>query len=188
MSFQATVSATNVCKETLIGGVLCSAVAAFGLASSSTVSVQFAQLGSPRLAGSKLTTGAKNGHPGPYDLLAPVSGEPHYWFMQNEWYRYAYYAVAPGTSAAQSGGNLTVSLFPADKGSTNDKRFVLALMGPAVTGQTRNATAALGNYVEGVNAATTASPRIFAYQLYASSGNDRIATCPFNDGTTTPCD
>jgi hypothetical protein len=163
-------------------------VAAFGLASSSTVSVQFAQLGSPRLAGSKLTPAAKNARLGPYDLLAPVSGEPHYWFIQNEWYRYTYYAAAPGTSAAQSGGTLTVSLFPAEKGSTNDKRFVLALMGPAVTGQTRNATAALGNYVEGVNAATTASPRVFAYQLYASSGNDRIATCPFNDGTTIPCD
>ena len=59
-------------------------------------------------------------------------------------------------------------------------------MGPAVTGQTRPAIA-INQYVEGQNALTGGSPRAFAYQVYAVSGNDRIATCPFTDGVS-PCD
>jgi hypothetical protein len=114
--------------------------------------------------------------------------DPHYWFMQNQWYRYTYYAVAPGASAAQSGGNLTVNLFPtADYGPDNNKRFELALMGPAVAGQTRSATATESQYIEGDNATTTASPRKFAYQVYKVSGNDRLATCPFGIGSSV-CD
>jgi len=151
------------------------------------VSVQFPQLGIPMLAGSKLTTAAKNGQPTPFNLLNPAPGDPHYWFIRNEWYRYTYYAVAPGTSAAQSGGNMTVSGFPASNGVTNDKHFVLALMGPAVTGQTRSAAANMNQYVEGQNQIVGGSPRTFAYQVYNVSGNDRIATCPFTDGAA-PCD
>lgn len=184
LSLTATVSTTNLCKESLIGGLLCSTAALLGLANSSTVSLQFPQLGTPSLAGSKLTTAAKNGTTGPYNLLAPASADPHYWFFQNQWYRYTYYAISPNASAAQAGGDLTVNLFPADYGSSNDKRFVLALMGPAVTGQTRSATAALSQYVEGANAATGASPRLFAYQVFTSSGNDRVATCPFTSGAS----
>ena len=118
--------------------------------------------------------------------MCPATGDPHYWFIRNEWYRYAYYAVAPGTSAAQTGGNMTVNGFPAVNGASNDKRFVLALMGPAVTGQARPAVA-INQYVEGQNAVTGGSPRAFAYQVYNVSGNDRIATCPFTDGVS-PCD
>jgi hypothetical protein len=184
MSLTATVSATNLCRESLIGGLLCSTVAALGLANSSTVSLQFPQLGTPSLAGSKLTAAAKNGTTGPYSLLAPSAGDPHYWFIRNQWYRYTYYALAPGTSAAQSGGTLTVNQFPTTYGSSNDKRFVLALMGPAVTGQARSATAAVSQYVEGDNAAITASPRLFAYQVFTASGNDRLATCPFTSGAS----
>ena len=186
MSVQATVSSTNLCKESLIGGVLCSTAALLGLASSSTVDLQFPQLGTPTLSGTKLSSAAKNGRSS-FNLLAPVAGDPHYWFMQNEWYRYTYYAVAPGTTAAQSGGNLTINLFPSDYGNNNDKHFVLALMGPAVTGQSRSATAAVSQYIEGDNAATGASPRLFAYQVFPVSGNDRVATCPFGPGASV-CD
>jgi hypothetical protein len=110
--------------------------------------------------------------------------DPHYWFFQNQWYRYTYYAIAPDTSAAQSGGKLTVNLFPSTYGSNNDKEFVLALMGPAVTGQSRSATSAVSQNIEGANAATGASPRVFAYQVFNTSGNDRMATCPFTSGTS----
>lgn len=195
MSLQASVSSTNLCKESLIGGTLCSTAALLGLASTSTVSLQFPQLAMPTLAGSKLSAAVKNNNPA-LSLLAPsaknsvVGGvtlsedDPHYWFIRNQWYRYTYYAVAPGTTAAQSGGTLTVNLFPSAYGSANDKRFVLALMGPGMTGQTRSATAALNQYVEGDNAATSASPRVFAYQVFSASGNDRVATCPFTSGVS----
>ncbi|HET7198159.1 MAG TPA: hypothetical protein VFI86_05795 [Burkholderiales bacterium] len=183
MSIQATVSSTNLCKESLVGGILCSTLGGLGLANPTTVSLRFAQLPTPTLSGSKLSTAAKNGRSS-FDLLAPSAGDPHYWFIRNEWYRYTYYAVAPGSSAAQSGGNLTVNLFPAAYGATNDKRFVLALMGPAVTGQTRSPTAAMNQYVEGQNAVTGGSPRTFAYQVFTASGNDRVATCPFASGAS----
>jgi hypothetical protein len=185
MSLTATVSSTNLCKESLVGGLLCSSVAALGLASTSTVSLQFPQLATPSLAGSKLTTGAKNGAAGPFNLLSPAAGDPHYWFVQNQWYRYTYYAVAPSATAAQTAGsNISVNLFPASYGSSSDKRFVLALMGPAVTGQARSATAAMNQYVEGQNAVTGGSPRTFAFQVYTVSGNDRLATCPFTSGSS----
>jgi hypothetical protein len=151
------------------------------------VSVQFPQLAnSVTLQGTKLSAAVRTAQPPPYDLLSPAAGAPHYWFMQNEWYRYTYYAVAPGTSAAQAGGNLTVKLFPTAYGNNNDKRFVLALVGPPVTGQTRPSTA-VAQYMEGDNAATGASPRQFAYQVFTASGNDRIATCPFGPGSSV-CD
>jgi hypothetical protein len=104
--------------------------------------------------------------------------------MQNEWYRYTYYMVAPNSSAAAAGGNLTVNGFPTNNGMlTNDKRFVLVVMGPVVTGQARpNST--LSNYLEGANAATGALPRVFAWQVFSAPGNDRVAACPFTDGVT----
>jgi len=189
MSVQATVTASGLCQDSLLGGLVCGLLGPL-LATPHTINVQFPQLATASLAGSKLTIAAKNGHAGPFGLLSPVAGDPHYWFITNEWYRYTYYAVAPVASAAQSGGNITVSGFPVANGSTNDKRFVLAVMGPAVTGQVRSSTATLNQYVEGQNATTVppgTPPRTFAYQVYAVSGNDRIATCPFTDGAT-PCD
>jgi hypothetical protein len=186
MSVQATVSAPNLCRNSLLGGLLCGLLG-FLLATPTTVTVQFPQLATASLAGSKLTAAAKNGQPTPFNFLNPAAGDPHYWFIKNEWYRYTYYAVAPSASAAQSGGNISVSGFPTANGANNDKRFVLAVMGPAVTGQTRSTTAAMNQYVEGQNAVTGGSPRTFAYQVYTVSGNDRIATCPFTDGST-PCD
>jgi hypothetical protein len=187
MSVHATVTASGLCQDSLLGGLLCGLLGPL-LATPHTINVQFPQLATASLAGSKLTTTAKNGHAGPFDLLSPVAGDPHYWLIAKEWYRYTYYAVAPSASAAQTvGSNITVSGFPVANGSTNDKRFVLTVMGPAVTGQARSATAAMNQYVEGPNAVISSSPRTFAYQVYTVSGNDRIATCPFTDGTT-PCD
>ena len=187
MSVQATVFSPNICQDSLLGGLTCAGLLGALLVTPQTVILQFPQLASPSLAGSKLSPGAKNGHSGPFDLLNPALDDPHYWFIQNQWYRYTYYAVAPSVTAAQSGGNIRIDLFPPANGSNNDKRFVLALMGPAVTGQTRSASAALNQYIEGENAVTTSSPRTFAYQVYAVSGNDRLATCPYTDGAT-PCD
>ncbi|MFN2644522.1 MAG: hypothetical protein ABR570_05995, partial [Burkholderiales bacterium] len=187
MSVQATVSSTDLCRDSLLSGLTCTALVLTGLTTPNTVTFQFPQLATASLAGSKLSMGAKNGRAGPFDLLNPTTGDPHYWFIRNQWYRYTYYAVSPNTSAAQTGGELTVSGFPAANGLSNDKRFVLALMGPAVTGQTRSATAPINQYLEGQNAVMAGPPRTFAHQVYAASGNDRIATCPFNDGAT-PCD
>ena len=136
--------------------------------------------------------------PPPYSLvnpplpLNPPPPQPHYWFIQNEWYRYTYYAIAPAVTAAASpactnpgdNGCIVVSGFPSANGSTNDKRFVLAVMGPAVTGQIRGTTADMKQYVEGQNQnAPPTVPRTFAYQVYAAPGNDRLAACPFSVGS-----
>ncbi|OAI50344.1 hypothetical protein AYO46_02555 [Betaproteobacteria bacterium SCGC AG-212-J23] len=186
LAFTATVTAPNICKDSLLGGLLCSTLSGL-LVTNATVTLQYPQLGMASLAGTRLTNAAKNGHAGPFDLLNPIAGDPHFWFVQNEWYRYTYYALAPSASAAQTvGSHLVVNGFPTANGATNDKRFVLAVMGLATTGQTRSSTAALSQYVEGANAVTTTSPRAFAYTVYGASGNDRIATCPFTDGVT-PC-
>jgi hypothetical protein len=153
-----------------------------------SVTAEFPQLAATTtLQGTRLSATVLAAHPPPFSLHAPGASAPHYWFMQNQWYRYTYYAVSPAASAAGAGGNFTVNGFPAANGSTNDKRFVLAAMGPATSNQVRGLAATLSQYVEGDNAATAASPRVFAYQVYAVSGNDRVATCPFNDGTANPC-
>ena len=184
LSVQVTVSGTNLCQDGLVAGLVCNLLSGL-LVTSSSVSVDFPQLPTPVLTGSKLSTAAKLGHSS-FDLLNPVPrtlsalDDPHYWFFRNQWYRYTYYAVAPSATPA-GGANLTVNEFPSTFGSTSDKRFVLTVMGPAVTGQTRGSTAAMDQYVEGANAASSASPRVFAYQVFATAGNDRIATCPFTD-------
>jgi hypothetical protein len=103
--------------------------------------------------------------------------------MQNEWYRYTYYAVSQLASRDATGSHFTVNGFPTANGSNNDKRFVLTLMGPTVTGQTRGPAAVIGNYLEGDNA-TTGPTRVFAWTVYGSPGNDRIATCPFTSGAS----
>jgi hypothetical protein len=191
LQLQVSVADSNVCTDVPLVGLLCEVVGVLLGAPSHTVQVQFPQLAAPVVQGNKLSTEALNGQAPPFDLLAPVAGQPHYWFMHNEWYRYTYYAVSTAASAAgPTGGNLTIDGFPSDYGNANDKNFVLALMGPAVTGQMRGASATLAHYVEGQNAATAASPRQFAYQVFKVSGNDRIATCPYKDGASGPtlCD
>jgi hypothetical protein len=186
------ITGTQLCDNLLLG-LVCDLLPGLLASPVGPVQVRFPQLAnSVTLQGSKLSTGVKNGTCGPpYNLLSPAPGnpsatppctaDPNYWFIQNEWYRYTYYAVAPGTSAAQAGGNLTITSFPTAYGNNNDKRFVLALVGPPLTTQTRPSTA-VAQYLEGANAATAASPRQFAYQVFTAAGNDRIATCPFGPG------
>ena len=172
------ITGTQLCDNFLLG-VVCNLLPGLLASPVGPVAVQFPQLAnSVTLQGTKLSNSVLTAQPPPYDFLNPAAGAANYWFMKNEWYRYTYYAVAPGTSAAQTGGNLTVTSFPSAYGNNNDKRFVLALVGPPVSGQTRPSTA-VGQYMEGANAATGASPRQFAYQVFTVSGNDRIATCPF---------
>jgi hypothetical protein len=155
------------------------------LVSDRDVTVSFPSMSSPVLNGTYLSAQVATAAPGPHNLVAPATSAAHYWFMQNEWYRYTYYAVSANASAAATGGNLTVSGFPSQFGAENDKRFVLALMGPPVAGQTRSATAGLEQYLEGQNA--NLSRTAFPYQVFASSGNDRIAACPFTAGSAVIC-
>jgi hypothetical protein len=186
LTLVATISESNVCDD-LVLGIVCAAVGGW-LTTPQTVEIDFPQLVTPTLQGTKLAPAVRAVRPPPYNLLNPLAGEPHYWFIENEWYRYTYYVVSSTSSAAGAGGHLTIRGFPPANGNASDKRFVLASMGPALAGQVRGSGAALANYIEGDNAATAASPRVFAYQVYAASGNDRIATCPFNDGTASACD
>jgi hypothetical protein len=193
LSVQLQTSGSNLCNDALIGGLLCNLLGPL-LATPNTVTVTFPSLLDAVVQGTQLSANVLALSPPPYSLLnpSPIPPQPpHYWFIQNEWYRYTYYAIAPAVTAAASlpctnpgdSGCIVVSGFPLANGTTNDKRFVLALMGPAVTGQTRGTTAAMNQYVEGQNAVTTGSPRTFAYQVYAVPGNDRLAACPFSVGS-----
>lgn len=196
LSLQVRVTGTQLCDNLLLG-LVCNLLPGV-LATSTSVSVEFPQLATPILQGTKLSAAAAQGHTsidllnpvGPDPMRVPPAAAPHYWFMQNQWYRYTYYAVSPNASAAATGGNITVNGFPTANGGASDKNFVLAVVGPAVTRQVRGAAAALSEYLEGENFST--GDRIFAQQVYAvpgddRTGNDRIATCPFIDGTV-PCD
>ena len=86
MSVQADVSSPNICMDSLLGGLLCGTLGGL-FVTNQTVSLQFAQLTTPILSGTKLSTAVKNGRTS-FNLLSPAAGDPHYWFMQNEWYRY----------------------------------------------------------------------------------------------------
>ena len=176
-----TSAANDLC--TSLVGLVCNLLPGV-VASSNNVTVQFPQLADATVAGTQLNTTV---FPAPHtmNLLVPVNGEPHYWFFSNQWHRYTYYAVAPNVSAAQSGGYLTVSGFPAANGSNSDKRFLLATFGPPVTGQNSRPSTSVAQYLEGENAST--GNNTFAYQVFSASGNDRIATCPFNDGSPIQC-
>jgi hypothetical protein len=142
-------------------------VAAGGLAITHTITVSFPATLAEATAGTPAAS-----------FVSPPPSAAHYWFIENEWYRYTYYAVAPSTTAAQSGGDLTVAEFP--DGTTNNKRFVLALMGPPLSGQVRP-SAALTAYLEGANA--SAGDNAFAYRVFSAPGNDRVAACPFTTGS-----
>jgi hypothetical protein len=113
------------------------------------------------------------------------------WFTSNGWSRYAYYTVAPGSkagaaSACSGSGDpdcLTVAGLPAANGNTDDKRFVLTLMGRAVGSQTQPSASAT-DYLESHTSGTST----FTSSVVTSAYNDRQATCPFkvtfSDSTT----
>jgi len=176
-----TSGANDLC--TSLVGLVCNLLPG-ALATAHTVTVQFPQLADATVAGAQLAPAV---FPSPHTLglLTPVGGDPHYWLIRNQWYRYIYYAVAPTTSAARSGGFLTVSGFPAANGNSNDKTFVLTLVGPAVTGQTSRPSTSVAQYLEGANAST--GDNTFAYQVFSISGNDRVAACPFTSASAV-CD
>ena len=100
------------------------------------------------------------------------------WFVDNNWARYAYYAVTPagtaGGPACTPGTDcLTVNGLPAGTGNANDKRVVLALMGRAVGAQVQPSNSPT-DYLESMTSAT-----VFNQDRITSTFNDRLAACPF---------
>jgi hypothetical protein len=162
-------------------------VMANGFWETHTITVAFPALGDASITGAQLAPAVMDGMTPPFSLNPndPTPG-PHRWFFDNQWYRYTYYAIAPGASAAQSGGSLTVNNFP--DGTPSNKRFALAVMGPAIHGQIRQPTATIAQYLEGENASP--GDGVFdnrvVYQpgTMLVSGNDRVAACPSTSGGT----
>lgn len=107
------------------------------------------------------------------------------WWLNNGWNRYTYYSVATAAVGSPTGtctsptytGCLTTSNLPSSNGLTNDKRFVLSLMGPPVGSQTQPSDQ-ISNYVESQSGDT------FDSRVTATS-NDRLATCPFQQTLST---
>lgn len=107
------------------------------------------------------------------------------WFLNNDWARHTYYVVARG-ERLESGANCTspgdndcleLNGLPASNGNSDDKRFVLALMGKALASQTRSCPTNCDDrsqYIESRNSA-----RIYTQKTIDSAYNDRLATCPF---------
>jgi hypothetical protein len=112
------------------------------------------------------------------------------WFLSNDWARYTYYSIAPGSqlSAASdcaSAGDvdcMRVNGLPAANGNADDKRFVLALMGPALATQAQPSNSS-AQYIESRTDSMT-----FHQDRIDAVFNDRLATCPFQNvpATGTP--
>jgi len=111
----------------------------------------------------------------------PVTG----WFIRNEWYRLAYYAVAPGQTAASSTCSASstncLSLTRAGVQEGN-KRALLLLAGRSLANQTRPSSA-LPDYLDTPEnndptgyppAPATATPYLFEQPRIDSSANDRV--------------
>lgn len=105
------------------------------------------------------------------------------WFVDNNWSAYTYYAIAPGAKlgaplprCANPGDAdcLNLNGLPTANGNSNDKRFVLTLLGRAVGTQTQPSSSPV-NYLE----SHTAGSSTFAAQRVSSTFNDRHAACPF---------
>ncbi|MGA7984615.1 MAG: hypothetical protein WCA01_05475 [Burkholderiales bacterium] len=116
------------------------------------------------------------------DATQPSYGATQ-WFRDNNWQRYTYYAVGagvtlnPSTSCAAPGdaGCLTLNGMPASNGSANDKKLVLALMGPNPVGAQTQPSNSPSNYLE----SHTSGSAIYTAATVTSSYNDRLAACPF---------
>lgn len=106
------------------------------------------------------------------------------WYINNGWDRFTYYGVAQAASSDPSGtcnpggivtGCLTVNGLPAST-PANDKRLVLALMGPrALAGQSWPSTDTT-DYLEYQNGSVGV---IYEVRAVSSDFNDRVAACPF---------
>ena len=139
------------------------------------------------------------------------------WFKNNNWERYTYYSVAPSATANSSApcaaagdaGCIEIRGLPDSTGNYWNKRLALALVGPALSGQSRACTDILDasgaaapdgipdcqqlvNYLEDENKST--GDRIFRADFMVANlsvpvppaptppfppFNDRIAACPF---------
>jgi type II secretory pathway pseudopilin PulG len=92
------------------------------------------------------------------------------WFFTNEWYRAAYYAVAPEFSPAHTpssscGTCITVS-------SVTGKKVVMILTGRAMSGQSQPSSS-VADYLEGTNrTAATTSTLAFSKTSRISTAND----------------
>lgn len=115
------------------------------------------------------------------------------WFLNNDWARHTYYAIAPGSeldapsgcSAAGDIDCMTLNGLAPGTGNADDKRFILALVGPTLASQSHScATDADSNgtmdcnernqYVESRTNSMT-----YHQDPVKATFNDRLATCPF---------
>ena len=122
------------------------------------------------------------------------------WFLDNDWARYTYYVVArgsrlqPGATCSGPGDSdcLVLNGLPASVGNADDKRFILALMGPALTSQGRSCgtDADLDGVIDCdefdqyIESRTTS--RTFHQDTITSVFNDRLAACPFQQTPPAP--
>jgi hypothetical protein len=103
------------------------------------------------------------------------------WYVNNDWARYTYYSIAPGSqlnsasdcSSAGDADCMTLNGLPPSNGNTNDKRFVLALMGPALATQSQPSSI-LTEYIE-----SKTGSMVYHQDRIDAVFNDRLATCPF---------
>ncbi|HLX80958.1 MAG TPA: hypothetical protein VKS43_10275 [Burkholderiales bacterium] len=107
------------------------------------------------------------------------------WFLNNGWPRYTYYGISsattvnPGVNSCPVGGGaqcLVLSGVPASygNGTSNNKNFMLTLMGRAVGAETQPSDSP-AQYLE----SHTIVPPSLTYNYQAVGSNDRFATCPF---------
>lgn len=122
------------------------------------------------------------------------------WFINNEWYRYAYYEVSRGetvnnSNTCSSSGDtdcIQVQGLPSSTGTYWNKRLVLVLSGPALPGQSRP-SANVTDYFEEQNASP--GDRVYRADLKIANPaavapphpafNDRVAACPYQVTTST---
>lgn len=118
------------------------------------------------------------------------------WFLDNSWDRYTFYSVAravtsdPGADVCTSGtftDCLTVTSLPSP---SNNKRLVLALMGPRATASQTWPGGSVSDYLEAEN--STPADHQFEVKTVDTVFNDRIAACPYqatswSGGSVTLC-
>lgn len=103
------------------------------------------------------------------------------WFINNDWARYVYYAIAQGAKlGAPSGCSgpgdpdcMTLNGLSVANGSPSDKQLILTLMGPALSGQVQPSSN-IADYLE-----SRTSGAVFNSATVTSAFNDRLAACPF---------
>lgn len=115
----------------------------------------------------------------PHPLDAAVLSDPQLqWFLNNNWNRYTYYAVAQGVTAGATPPCAGITCLTAnglsDTGNPNDKRFVLVLMGRALATQSQPSNDP-AQYIESHSFGTA----VFSASIVTTTFNDRIAACPF---------